>query len=174
MGLFHIIILGFSIILVFTSAISGFMGYSRTDDAQAKNMLLAAGVMSLLAGILLCVSIFLLHRQKSFFGHGSMIFAGVLMLISGILYSVASSRISKTTKTALVSTFSSWGAFLIIAATFVISTFFAKPADIIGMPRIKPQQSPSYGDIGGAAEQLRELQVASGVAPAPATAGLVG
>ena len=87
------------------------------------------------------------------------------MLVSGIMYSVAAYRISQTTKTATVSTFSTWGAFLIVVATFLITTFFVKPVAIPLALSIKPQQSPSYIEQEGASRQLEELQVSTGVIP---------
>jgi hypothetical protein len=72
----------------------------------------------------------------------------------------------------MVSTFSTWGAFLIVVASLLISRYFVKPVSIPSLVlEIKPQQtvqqSTSYSSPEGASTQLSELQVASGVKSTP-------
>ena len=184
--------LGLSIILMIASSVSGFISYTKlqssdTNLGNTKTLLLSASLLSLLAAIFLGIGIFLIYRHsqkleaafKGFFSVSLLLLSILFMLTSGILYSIVAFRLltrTDTTGTKFKDTFGtsykatvasaimSLGGLGILGISFLVARFMLRKPTTVGAPTgTQIEQKAPYTTLGGAAEQLSQLQTASGI-----------
>nr|QBK87614.1 MAG: hypothetical protein LCMAC201_05270 [Marseillevirus LCMAC201] len=177
-------ILGTSSGLMVTSAISGFISYSKLDTPElkgTKNLLLGASLLSLISSLLLGLGVFLIYRHhekmeaafKGFFSFGLLVLSGSLMFISGIMYAVAAVQLAtgkdssgkkykdvhRTSYTAaVVSTVMTLGGLGAVGISFLTAILVLRKKELhLGLPPVITQvvqTAPEY-DAESILSQLR-------------------
>ena len=148
------------------STISNFVGFGKTTNVEIKRMLMSAALLSLLAAILLGIGAFLTHRLSVVL----LIFAGLLVLVSGIISTAAAAKIrgqqnkSGYAPTVLASGMSFIALVLVcIVCLLALMSNRGQRLQQIGMVGVPPKLKTPYGTGDTAEQQLRELQIGSGV-----------
>ena len=170
----HPIMLGISSSLMLISAISGFVGYGKVSNAEIKKMLMSAALLSLLSALLLGVGMILVHRgtvnMNTTFSLILLVLAGLLILVSGIIYAAAAAKIREQQNkaghvpTVLASTLS-FISLVVMGIIFVLALLAIrkKQPEQIGLVGVPPTLVPSYGAGDSAEEQLKQLRTGASV-----------
>ena len=178
----NMVILGMTSGLALASSISGFVGTSQLKEENvktAKNMLMIASIFSLLASLLLGLSVYLIHRHKTkmepafkgFFSMAVLVVSLMLLLISGIMFVIGMGKIDKASHgSAHAASFSA----VIMSFVGVISLIVSLVTAIASLTKKHKIEAPintgvnqkaPYTDPQGATRQLGELKQASGQDP---------
>ncbi len=195
-------ILGASSGLMTISAISGFISYGTLGSDSGlkgtKNLLLGASLLSLLSALMLVFGIFLIHRHhekmeaafRGFFSFALLVLSGLFMLISGIMYAVATVQIAtgedsngdkymdtyRTAYTsALISTIATLGGLGAVGISFLTAVLVIrkKRPQYIGPSPIATQVKQATPPRYDAADILSQLKIATGTKGALQASGTV-
>nr|QBK87904.1 MAG: hypothetical protein LCMAC202_02650 [Marseillevirus LCMAC202] len=184
-------ILGASSGLMFISAISGFISYSKLSGLKdTKNLLLGASLLSLLSTLMLGFGIFLIYRHnkkmdaafKGFFSFALLVLSGLFMFISGIMYAIAAVQIATRTDpsgnkykdtyrtsytTAVISAFMTLGGLGAVGISFLTAlVVMRKKPRHIGPPPVTTQVRQRAPPQYSAESILSQLQTATGISAA--------